>query len=80
MMDQQQLVATLVITLTLQLKIKVNSGYGYSPIQDIILSLGTLKIDSPAQFDEPDWTDARVRWKMYPPETRNMIGWLISKF
>ena len=28
----------------------------------LILSLRTLKInDSPAQFDEPDWTDARVR-------------------
>ena len=34
----------------------------------LILSLRTLKIDSPAQFDEPDWTDARVRHKMYPPE------------
>ena len=42
------------------------SGIGPKFIQSrvngaLILSLGTLKIDSPAQFDEPDWTDAHVR-------------------
>ena len=37
---------------------KVNSRYW--PRTFRILSLGTLKINSPAQFDQPDWTDARV--------------------
>ena len=39
--------------------IKVNSRYW--PRTFKVLSLGTLKIESPAQFDEPDWTEARVR-------------------
>ena len=36
---------------------------GTGPGRSGHLSVGTLKIDSPAQFDEPecDWTDAGVR-------------------
>ena len=38
--------------------VKVKSRYW--PRTFGILSLGTVKINSPAQFDEPDWTGARV--------------------
>ena len=46
----------------------------YWPRTFRILSLGTLKINSSSQFDEPDWTGAL---KMYSSrEMKYLIGWL----
>ena len=59
MTDQQQLYNYLTPNTQSSTLVKVNSRYW--PRTFRILSLGTLKIDSPAQFDEPDWTDARMR-------------------